>query len=135
MGCGSKPRSDVAVPGPDLNGRWQSGASTYRLTSDGTKLTAVFESVSSEGQTLGFKAGDLSFEGTRKGNFILGDQVIRYPSNIPCHQTGRRVPFIGMIGTDGQRVVIDWYNVSLDVPTCQDVGRSLGNTLLERRAG
>jgi hypothetical protein len=36
---------------------------------------------------------------------------------------------------DGKRIVLDWYNVSLDVKTCRDIARTLGTTLLERRGG
>ena len=67
---------------------------------------------------------------------IQGEQVIRYPANVPCHrEAGRRVPFMAMITDDGKRIVLDWYNVSLDVKTCRDIARTLGTTLLERRGG
>src|SRR5262245_37718015 len=96
-GC-DRLKESPAVTGPDLRGEWQSGGSVYRLTTDGTKVRAVFETVSPDGQALGFKSGDLSFVGTRNGPFIQGEQVIRYPANIPCHrETGRRVPFMAMI--------------------------------------
>ena len=120
--------------GPDISGEWQSGGSVYRITADGAKINVVFETVSQDGQALGFKKGDLSLVGTRSGPFILGEQVIRYPATVPCHrETGRRVPFMAMIADDGKRIVLDWYNVSLDVKNCRDVGRTLGTTLLERR--
>ena len=126
-------KDSTVTSGPDVSGEWRSGASVYRLTTDGRKVTVVFETVSPEGQALGFKAGDLSFEGTRKGNFIQGEEMLRYPSNVPCHQPGgRRVPFIGMIAADGRRMVIDWYNVSVNVQSCEDVDRTVANTLLER---
>ncbi len=129
----SSPRG---ADGPELKGEWQSGASVYRVTTDGANVTAMFEAVSPEGQALGFKKGELSFEGTRKGNFIQGEHIIRYPAEVPCHrEAGRRVPFIGMIASDGRRIVIDWYNVSLNTQTCQDIGRQVGTTLLERRGG
>ena len=125
-----------AATGPDIRGDWQSGASVYRVTVDGAKVTAVFEAVSPEGEALGFKKGDVSLVGTRNGHFIQGEQVIRYPANVPCHrEAGRRVPFMAMIADDGKRIVLDWYNVSLDVKSCRDVGRTLGTILLERRGG
>ena len=131
-GCEKKP----AVSGPELKGEWQSGGSVYRITTDGAKVTAVFEEVSPEGQALGFKKGELSFEGTRKENFIHGEQLMRYAAEVPCYrENGRRVPFIGMIAADGRKMVIDWYNVSLNAQSCQDVGRTVGTTLLERREG
>jgi hypothetical protein len=133
-GCNSKSNGTGPAGGPDISGEWRSGASVYRLTTAGAKVTAVFVNVSPEGQALGFKVGDLSFEGTRKGNFIQGEQIIRYQADIPCHrESGRRVPFIGMLAADGRRIVIDWYNVSLNAQTCQDVGRTMGVTHLERR--
>ena len=126
--------STPAVVGPEVQGDWQSGGTTYRLTTDGAKVTALFDAVSADAQALGFKKGDLSFIGTRNGNFIQGEQVIRYPSNIPCHrESGRRVPFMAMVAEDGKRIVLDWYNVSLNVQTCKDVGRTVGVTQLERR--
>ena len=122
------------VSGPDVQGDWQSGGTTYRVQTDGAKVTAVFETVSTEAQALGFKKGDLSFTGTRNGHFLQGEQVIRYPSNIPCHREGgRRVPFMAMVADDGKRIIIDWYNVSLNVQTCKDVGRTVGVTQLDRR--
>ena len=131
-GCDAKP----TVSGPDLRGEWQSGGSVYRIAADGAKVTAVFEEVGPEGQALGFKKGDLSFEGTRKANFIHGEQIMRYAAEVPCHrESGRRVPFIGMIAADGRKMVIDWYIVSLTTQSCQDVGRTIGTTLLERRDG
>ena len=133
-GC-DRLKESPPVTGPDLRGEWQSGGSVYRLTTDGTKVTAVFETVSPDGQALGFKSGDLSFVGTRNGRFIQGEQLIRYPASIPCHrETGRRVPFMAMIADDGKRIVVDWYNVSLSTQTCQDLGRTVGATMLERRA-
>jgi hypothetical protein len=94
----------------------------------------VFDTVSPEAQALGFKKGDLSFIGTRSGSFIQGEQVIRYPANIPCHrENGRRVPFMAMVADDGNRIILDWYNVSLNIQTCKDVGRTMGVTQLDRR--
>ena len=122
------------VSGPDVGGEWQSGGTVYRLETDGAKVTAVFDTVSPEAQALGFKKGDLSFIGTRSSNFIQGEQVIRYPSNIPCHrESGRRVPFMAMVADDGKRIILDWYNVSLNTQTCKDVGRTVGVTQLDRR--
>lgn len=134
--CDWKPGagSGAGAAGPDIKGDWQSGGSVYRVTTNGSKVTGVFETVGSDGQALGFKAGDLSFEGTRKGNLIQGEHVIRYSAEVPCHkESGRRVPFMGMIAGDGKRIVIDWYNISLNAQNCQDVGRALGTTILERR--
>jgi hypothetical protein len=100
---------------------------------DGRKVRAVFEEVGPEAQALGFKPGDLSFEGTADGTFIQGTQVIRYAPDIPCHrETGRKVPFMAMVATDGNRIVVDWYAISLNIQSCQDVGRTLSTTLLER---
>ncbi|HWU38262.1 MAG TPA: hypothetical protein VN203_11510 [Candidatus Acidoferrum sp.] len=42
--------------------------------------------ISPEAEALGFKKGDLSFEGARKGNFLQGEQVIRYPASNPCYK-------------------------------------------------
>jgi hypothetical protein len=122
------------VSGPDVRGEWQSGATVYRLETDGAKVTATFDAVSPEAQALGFKKGDLSFVGTRNGNFIQGEQVIRYPATIPCHrESGRRVPFMAMVADDGKRIILDWYNVSLNTQTCKDVGRTVAVTQLDRR--
>jgi hypothetical protein len=133
-GCDTKPTGSSPTGSPDVNGEWRSGASVYRLTTDGAKVSAVFVTVSPEAQALGFKAGDLSYEGTLKGPFIQGEQIIRYQAEIPCHrQNGRRAPFIAMVAADGRRIVIDWYNVNINPQTCQDVGRTIGVTLLERR--
>src|SRR5262249_8809493 len=126
--------SPASPTGPDIAGEWQSGASVYRITSNGTQVKAIFEAVSPEAEVLGFKKGDLSFEGVRKGNFLQGEQVIRYPANSPCYKgAGRRVPFMALIGADGQRIVVDWYNLAVSPETCQDVGRELGVTQLARR--
>jgi hypothetical protein len=119
---------------PDIAGEWQSGASVYRITTSGTQVKAVFETVSPEADALGFKKGDLSFDGVRKGHFLQGEQVIRYPADNPCYKgAGRRLPFMALIVADGQRIVLDWYNIPVNPETCQDVGRTLGVTLLTRR--
>jgi len=119
--------------GPEIAGQWQSGASVYRITTKGTQVQAVFEEVSQEAEVLGFKKGDLSFEGLRKGNFLQGEHLIRYPANNPCYKTGRRVPFMGLIWADGQQIVLDWYNLAVSLETCQDVNRTLSMTQLSRR--
>ncbi len=119
--------------GPEIAGEWQSGASVYRITSKGAQVQAVFEEVSQDAQVLGFKNGDLSFDGMRKGNFLQGEHLIRYPANNPCYKTGRRVPFMGLIGADGQQIVLDWYNLAVSSETCQDVSRTLSTTQLVRR--
>ncbi len=134
VSCNAKGPAPSA--GPDIAGEWQSGASIYRITTSGPQVKAVFEGVSPEAEALGFKKGDLSFEGVRKGNFLQGDQVIRYPPSNPCYkEAGRRVPFMALIGADGQRIVVDWYNPSVSPETCQDMGRALGVTQLARRGG
>jgi len=125
--------SPKSSAGPDIAGEWQSGASVYRITTSGPKIQAVFEELSQEAVALGFKKGDLSFEGVRKGIFLQGEQVIRYPATNPCYKTGRRVPFMALIGADGQRIVVDWYNLAVSSETCQDMGRTLGVTQLARR--
>jgi len=130
-GCQQSP---PGTTGPDLRGVWQSGGTSYKITTDGAKVSGTFEVVIPGAQALGFKSGDFSFEGTQSGNFLRGEQVIRYPSENPCHKpNGRRVPFMGMVSSDGKQLVMDWYNVSVDVKTCQDLGRTIGVTLLERR--
>jgi hypothetical protein len=114
---------------------WQSGATVYRITTSGTKVTGKFEVVSPAGQALGFQQGDISFEGARKGNFISGEQVIRYPRDNPCFKPdGRRVPVIGIVGRDGRTMVLDWYNMTVNTQTCEDIGRTVETTLLQRRA-
>jgi hypothetical protein len=136
LGCGSQMGSSSTPAGTDVAGEWQSGGSVYRITTSGAQVKAVFEAVSADGQALGFKKGDVSFEGVRKGNFIQGDQVIRYPASNPCYRdSGRRVPFMAIISADGQRIVVDWYNLPVSPQTCQDVDRALGVTLLARRSG
>ena len=128
--------SSAVAAGLDVAGEWQSGASSYRITTSGAKVKAQFQAVGPEGEALGFKSGDLSFEGTRTGNCIQGEQVIRYPASVPCYpKKARRVPFMAMILSDGRRIVIDWYNPSLNFQTCQHVDRSLGVTVLDRRGG
>jgi hypothetical protein len=135
VGC-DRLKGSPTPTGPDVSGEWTSGGSVYRLTTEGTKVTAVFQTASPDGQALGFKSGDLSFVGTQNGRFIQGEQVVRYPANTPCHrESGRRVPFMAMIAADGKRIVLDWYNVSLNVQTCHDVDRTVTATLLERRGG
>lgn len=120
---------------PDIRGSWQNSGSIFRMAIDGAKVTAVFEIVSPEAQVLGFKEGDVSFAGTRSGNFIQGEQVIRYAAEVACHREGgRRVPFMAMVADDGRRIVIDWYSIALDIKTCRDLGRTVGVTELERPA-
>jgi hypothetical protein len=123
----------TSPPGPEIAGDWLSGASVYRITTKGTQVKAVFEEVSQEAEVLGFKKGDESFEGVRKGNFLQGEHLIRYSGNNPCYKTGRRVPFMGLIWADGQQIILDWYNPAVSSETCQDVSRTLGMTQLVRR--
>jgi len=132
VGCNEKAPSSSTGRAPNIAAEWQSGRSLYQIMTSGTDVKAVFVRVSPEAEALGFKKGDLSFEGVRKENFIQGEQIIRYPSSNPCYKEGRRVPFMAMIAADGQRIVVDWYNLSVSTETCQDVGRNLGVTLLAR---
>ena len=127
-GCQQSPQTPPAATGQELSGVWQSGGTSYKIASSDEKVSATFEVVSPEAEALGFKKGDFSFEGVRKGTLLHGEQLIRYPADNPCHKNGRRVPFMGLVSADGRQLVLDWYSVTVDVQTCRDLGRTLGVT-------
>ena len=122
----------LAAARPSLmQGVWRSGDTALRVNVTGSEAKGVFAAVSEASRAIGFKPGDVSFVATVMGNYLYGQQTIRYGGN--CHANGRKVPLIGRLAPNGQVLAIHFYGVEVDA-NCQDTGQvSVTETLWQRQ--
>lgn len=119
-----------AAPGPLMEGTWRSGDTTMRVVLDRGLLRATMTELGPAARALGFKPGDLSFVAASEGNFLWGQQTIRYGG--ACHPNGRNVSMMGRMRPDGRVLALHNYTVSID-DSCRDTGEySIAQTLWER---
>jgi len=119
-----------ARPSP-MQGVWHSGDTTLRINVTGSEAKGLFAAVSQEARRLGFKPSDTSFVATVMGNYLYGQQTIRYDGS--CHPHGRKVSLIGRLSPNGQVLAMHFYNVVVD-PNCQETGQvSVTETLWQRQ--
>ncbi len=127
----------AAVPAgaqaPGLQGLWKSGDSTIRITVEKNQAKSQFVEIGQGARTLGFKPGEASFVATADGNYLFGQQTIRYGGT--CHPNGRKVPVMGRMTPDGKGLALHYYAVRLDAQ-CRDTGEySVSQSLWQRVAG
>jgi len=114
-----------------VQGVWRSGDTTLRINVTGSEAKGLFTAVSREARALGFKPGDTSFAATVMGNYLHGQQTIRYGGS--CHPQGRKVSLMGRLSPNGQVLAMHFYNVAVD-PNCQETGQvSVTETLWQRQ--
>ena len=115
-----------------LQGAWKNVDTVIRITVNKNEVKAQFADVGQGAKTLGFKPGDVSFSGTSKDQFMVGEQIIRYGSSQTCYKDGRKVPMMGKLSPDGNVIALHFYNVLLDAQ-CKDTGQyAVTETLWQR---
>lgn len=111
-------------------GLWRNADTVIRITVTKSEARGQFVEVGQGAQALGFKPGETSFAATINGNYLHGEQTIRYAG--ACHPAGRKVPMIGRITPDGKVLAIHFYNIILDA-NCRDTGQyDVTETLWQR---
>jgi hypothetical protein len=136
LGFGAPAATAQTAPpgGGSVQGMWRNADSTIRVTVNRSEAKGAFVDVGEPARRLGFKAGDPSFTAAVSGNYLHGEQTIRY-GVANCHPNGRKVPIIGRMTPDGQVLAIHFYNVQVD-PGCRDTGRyDVVETLWQRVPG
>jgi hypothetical protein len=124
------PAPAPAGPAAPFQGVWRSGDSAVRITLRGTEARGAFTEVGQAARTLGFKPGEVSFVATVSGNYLHGEQTIRYAGN--CHPNGRKVPMMARMTPDGRVLAIHYYVLTLDA-SCRDTGEfRIGESLWQR---
>lgn len=124
-----------AVPPSALQGAWQIGDTSLRISVNMAEARGMFVEVGQGAGALGFKPGELSFVATVTESYLYGVQTTRYGGT--CYPDGRKVPMMGRMTPDGQALAIHFYNVRLDA-NCRDTGeytvsQELWQRLPERR--
>ena len=106
---------------PSLQGQWRNDDTTVQITVNKEEIEGKFTQVGAAAASLGFKVGEVSLKGTQRGEFVFGEQTIRYGGTLPCFKDGRKVAFIGRVTPDGQVLALHNYNVFI-APDCRDTG-------------
>ena len=134
VGAAGPVAAQAPAPAASLQGAWRSGGTTMRITLSGTQARALFAELGQGAKDLGFKPGEPSFIATVNGNYLYGEQTIRY--RIPnCHPNGRKVPMMGRMTPDGKALAIHYYLLTVDA-TCRDTGQyRVDQTVWERVPG
>jgi len=115
------------------DGLWSSAGSIIRVRVRHGEATGVFTHVSDGARRLGFKPGDVSFDGRMREGFLEGRMTLRFAN--ACYPEGRAVPIIGFIRRDSEALVIHFYNFSVG-PDCVDVGPpTVSDTVWDRIVG
>ena len=115
-----------------LQASWRSADSVIRITVNKNEIKAQFAEVGQGAKALGFKPGDVSFSGTAKDQFMIGEQIIRYGTSQTCFKDGRKVPMMGKLAPDGNVIALHFYNVLVDAQ-CKDTGQyAVTETLWQR---
>ena len=133
LGSGAAPAAAQApAQAPALQGLWKSSDTTIRITVEKGQAKSQFVEVGQNARTLGFKPGEGSFVATADGNYLFGQQTIRYGGN--CHPNGRKVPVMGRMTPDGKSLALHFYAVRIDAQ-CRDTGEySVSQSLWQRVA-
>lgn len=114
-------------------GLWSSAGSVIRIRVRRGEATGIFTQVSDGARKIGFKPGDVSFEGRLREGFLEGRMILRFAGT--CYPDGRVVPVIGLIRRDGDTMVTYFYNFAV-APDCVDVGApTVANTGWDRIVG
>jgi len=129
----------------NLEGTWESGESQYSVSTrvdgvDRQLVTGFFSRVGPVGKALGFSIGDLAFRGFLRevDPFVVvqGYQIIRYASSIGCFtDKGRKVVFTAFLSNDEQRLIMDWYNYTVNPGNCEDRRVDIDRTVFDRVSG
>jgi hypothetical protein len=128
--AGAQVSAPLAPTATTLEGLWQSGDSTIRISVKGSEARAVFDVVGERARALGFKGGERSFEATTDHGFLYGRRMIRYGGS--CYLSGRQVPMMGRLSPDGRSLAIHFYSATLD-QNCRDTGQyTVSETLWQR---
>jgi hypothetical protein len=106
---------------PSLQGQWRNADSIIQITVNKEEIEGRFTQVGPAAAGLGFKVGEVSLKGSQRGEFLFGEQTIRYGGTQACFKDGRKVPFIGRVTPDGQVLAFHNYNVFVG-PDCRDTG-------------
>jgi hypothetical protein len=115
-----------------MQGVWKNTDTTIRIVVNKNEARGVFVEVGQGAKTLGFKPGELSFVAAFDGNYLHGEQTVRYGG--ACHPNGRKVPMIGRMTPDGRSLAMHFYNVVVDAQ-CRDTGEyGVTETLWQRQA-
>lgn len=119
-----------------LQGQWRNGDTTVRIAVNKSEVKGEFAQVGQLARELGFSVGEVALLGTRRDNFIFGEQTVRYGASQNCfRERGRKVPMMGRLRDDGQLLAIHFYNMRVDA-NCQDTGfYEITETLWERVPG
>ncbi len=134
MVMATTPAPAQAPQAPSLAGVWKNGDTTLRVTQNRAEVKGSFVELGQNARALGFKPGEVSFSGTANGNFMNGEQTIRY-SVANCHPNGRKVPMMGRLAPNGQALAIHYYFIAADA-NCRDTGQyNVTETLWERVPG
>ena len=132
LGSGAAPVAAQAPAAPALQGLWKSSDTTIRITVEKGQAKSQFVEVGQNARTLGFKPGEGSFVATADGNYLFGQQTIRYGGT--CHPNGRKVPVMGRMTPDGKSLALHFYAVRIDAQ-CRDTGEySVSQSLWQRVA-
>lgn len=120
-----------SAQGTTVQGLWRNdNNTTIRVTVKKSEATGTFVDIAEGARTLGFKPGEVSFVGTMSGNYLHGEQTLRYGGT--CHPNGRKIPFIGRLTPDGKVLAIHFYNIDVDA-NCRDTGQySVTETLWQK---
>jgi hypothetical protein len=115
-----------------MQGVWKNTDTTIRIVVNKNEARAVFVEVGQGAKALGFKPGEISFVASLDGNYLHGEQTVRYGGS--CHPNGRKVPMMGRMTPDGRALAMHFYNVVID-PQCRDTGEyGVTETLWQRQA-
>ena len=116
-----------------MQGLWRNADTTIRVVVNASEAKGTFIEVGQGARDLGFKPGEVSFVGTAEGNYLHGQQTIRYGGT--CYPEGRRGPMMARLTPDGRILAIHFYNITVD-PNCRDTGEySVTETVWERAPG
>lgn len=114
-----------------VQGVWRNADTTMRVTVTGPEARGQFVEIGQAARALGFNPGEVSFVATVNGNYLNGEQTIRYGRT--CHPDGRKVPMIGRVASDGRVLALHYYNAQVDA-NCQDTGLPIVTETLWQRA-
>ena len=122
----------VHAQAPSMAGVWRSNDTSIRVTVERNEAKGVFVEAGAGARALGFKPGDPSFTAAVMGNYLHGEQIIRYTGTCAT-ASGRKVPMMGRLTPNGQSLAIHFYGVSIDA-NCRDTGEYTVSESLWQRA-